>query len=143
MTEQIETFGVHLMVDGYEADPARLADFAALEAMLLEIPAKLKMHAISEPLVVEVGPLNPRDPGGISGVVLIAESHIGFHTFPARGFVTIDVYTCQPDLDCDHVTALLKEAFGIGSMDVHLVKRGTRYPSEDIHPAIDGIAALG
>jgi S-adenosylmethionine decarboxylase len=134
MSEQTETFGVHLMVDGYDADPARLADLGALEEMLHEIPAQLGMHTISEPLVVEVGPLNPRDPGGISGVVLIAESHIGFHTFPARGFVTIDVYTCQPDLDCDRVTALLKEKFLIGNMDVHLVKRGTRYPSEDIHP---------
>lgn len=69
----------------------RLNDAVALRRMLEEVPASLGMHAISEPVVVEVGPKNRKDPGGLSGFTLIAESHISFHTFPERGFVTIDV----------------------------------------------------
>lgn len=135
MSGPTETFGVHLMYDGYEGDPRKLADLDGLRALLSDMPAALGMHTISDPLVVEVGPLNPKDPGGISGVVLIAESHIGFHTFPARGFVTADVYTCQGEMDRDRVVALLGEAFGTRSAEVHIQKRGLRYPSENIHPA--------
>ena len=69
------------------------------------------MHAINEPVVVEVGPKNRKDPGGLSGFVMIAESHISFHTFPKRGFVTIDVYTCQNELDTDKLTREFTDFF--------------------------------
>lgn len=132
MTSATETFGIHLMVDGYGADPALLADIDRLEGLLERLPQELGMHAIAAPLVVEVGPKNRKDPGGLSGFVLIAESHISFHTFPSRGFVTMDVYTCQPDLECGAVAARLSRAFGLGSADVFVQPRGVRYPSEDL-----------
>jgi len=42
---------------------------------------------------------------------MIAESHISFHTFPKRGFVTIDVYTCQNELDTDKLTREFTDFF--------------------------------
>jgi S-adenosylmethionine decarboxylase len=127
-----EQFGVHLMFDGYGASPAQLANREMLRSMLLDIPRQLGMHTICEPCVVEVGPMNRKDPGGLSGFVMIAESHISFHTFPARGFVTADVYTCQNDLDCQRVKQLLSSAFRVESADVVVVPRGTRYPSDNL-----------
>jgi len=44
-----------------------------------------------------------KDPGGWSGFVIIAESHISIHTFPARRFVSIDVYTCKNGLKKDFI----------------------------------------
>ncbi|MEL6207332.1 MAG: S-adenosylmethionine decarboxylase [Pseudomonadota bacterium] len=131
MTHETETFGLHLMLDGYEADPALLSDKRGLYRQLTLVPEALGMHRIAAPLVVEVGPLNRKDPGGLSGVALIAESHISVHTFPSRRFVTIDVYTCQNDMDCQAVTASLVAAFRIGSWDVHVQPRGLRYPTAD------------
>lgn len=125
-------FGVHLMLDGYGCDPVRLADRDGLEAILARLPQDLGMHPIAAPVVVEVGALNRKDPGGLSGFVMIAESHLSFHTFPARRFVSIDVYTCQDDLDCDAVAARLTAAFGITDADMHVQKRGLRYPAEDV-----------
>lgn len=127
-----EQFGVHLMLDGYGAAPHLLADAARLRSLLDRLPGDMGMHPISEPLVVEVGPKNRKDPGGLSGFVLIAESHISFHTFPSRGFVTIDVYTCQNDLDIAGVTDILKAAFAIAEADVHVQQRGLRYPSQNL-----------
>lgn len=127
-----ETFGVHLMLDGYGADPAFLRDKAALSALLRTLPEQLTMHAIAPPVVVEVGPKNRKDPGGVSGFVMIAESHISFHTFPNRRFVTLDVYTCQNDLDVAAVTDALVAAFGITAQEVHVQPRGTRYPAADL-----------
>ena len=125
-------FGVHLMIDGYGCDAARLADREGLAALLEGLPAALGMHPIAPPVVVEVGAQNRKDPGGLSGFVMIAESHLSFHTFPARRFISIDVYTCQDDLDCEGVAARLGEAFGITDADVHVQRRGLRYPAEDL-----------
>ena len=132
MTAVTETFGLHLMVDGYGADTERLADIAALTALLEELPAKLGMHAIATPQVLEVGPKNRKDPGGVSGFVLIAESHLSFHTFPSRRFVTLDVYTCQNSLDADRIVALMQDHFRFDSHDQFLQRRGLRYPSADL-----------
>ena len=128
----IEQFGVHFMLDGYGASSGVLKDPVALKLMLENIPRSLGMHAICDPVVVEVGPKNRKDPGGLSGFVLIAESHISFHTFPNRGFVTIDVYTCQNDLDIEQLTATFTGAFGITSSDVYVQERGKRYPANNV-----------
>lgn len=132
-TNLTEQFGVHFMLDGYGASEATLKDKDILTKMLHNIPKAMGMHVINEPVVVEVGPKNRKDPGGISGFVMIAESHISFHTFPARGFVTIDVYTCQNNLDTDKLQREFTDAFMLESSDVHIQKRGVRYPAENIY----------
>ena len=126
-----EQFGIHVMMDGYAADPVLLLDSVYLKSLLYDLPVKLGMHRICEPQVVTVGPLNPKDSGGISGFVMIAESHISFHTFPNRGFVTIDLYTCQANMDPQIIVSLLKSAFRLTDVDVFVQKRGLRYPSAD------------
>jgi len=128
----VETFGVHIMLDGYDADGALMRDEAALAELLHTLPAEMGMHAICEPLVVTVGPNCVKDPGGLSGFVMIAESHISFHTFPARKFVTIDLYTCRMGTNVQDVVARLCAAFGMTDVDVHVQRRGLRYPADDI-----------
>ena len=132
-TVGIEQFGVHFMMDGYGASEETLKNEEALTKMLRDIPTSMGMHIINEPVVVCVGPKNRKDPGGLSGFVMIAESHISFHTFPARGFVTIDVYTCQNNLDTEKLKREFTEAFKIESSDIHIQKRGTRYPAQNIY----------
>ena len=128
-----EQFGTHLMVDGYGAPKHLLKDATTLTAMLIDIPLQMGMHTISEPVVVEVGPKNRKDPGGLSGFILIAESHISFHTFPERGFVTIDVYTCQNVLNAEKLITLFHDAFQLQELDSYIQKRGIKYPTENIH----------
>lgn len=126
-------FGVHFMLDGYDCPAETLQDKEKLTQLLAALPKSMGMHTINEPVVVEVGPKNKKDPGGLSGFVMIAESHISFHTFPNRGFVTIDVYTCQNDLDTTKLTEEFTKTFGIKKVDTHVLKRGTRYPTENIY----------
>lgn len=126
-------FGVHMLFDGYNCDPEKLANKKFLTELLHELPEALKMHALLEPTVLEVGELNEKDPGGISGFVLIAESHISFHTFPKRGFVTADIYTCQDELDTKTAVNYLKKAFGTDDADISVTDRGVRYPANNIH----------
>ncbi|MGB1009153.1 MAG: S-adenosylmethionine decarboxylase [Thiolinea sp.] len=129
---QTMQFGVHLMVDGYYANSAAMTDKEVLRTLLETLPAEMGMHTICEPVVKEVGANCKKDPGGLSGIVMIAESHISFHTFPARGFVTIDLYTCQNDLDVEATSKRLVEAFGIVEADIYVQERGMRYPTENL-----------
>lgn len=131
--QNVQQFGLHLMIDGYSAPTENLNNKELLLELLHTIPKEMGMYTICEPVTVEVGPNNKKDPGGMSGFVMIAESHISFHTFPNRGFVTIDVYTCQNDLDTNKFVGLCKEAFKFADEDVYIQKRGLRYPSEDLN----------
>lgn len=129
----VEKFGVHLMFDGYQIKKELLDDIDHLKSLLSSLPREMKMNVIAEPMLVKVGPQNSKDPGGISGFVMIAESHISFHTFPNRGFVTADIYTCQNDLDTKKFVDLLSKAFKTTEYDLQIVDRGVRYASKDIY----------
>ena len=132
MSFQTEQFGIHIMIDGYNAPRQLLANRAYLWTLLEDLPKLIGMHSIAEPQLVEVGELNPKDPGGLSGFVMIAESHISFHTFPARGFVTMDLYTCQSGIDHESVIGLLKSSFALKDADVFVQERGMRYPAHNL-----------
>ncbi len=138
-------FGVHLTIDGYGGDPARLADREFIQDWLDHLPAAIGMHKIADPLLVEVGELSDKDPGGLSGFVLIAESHISIHTFPQRGFLSADVYTCQNRIEVERVLAHFREAFRLAEIETHLIRRGTQYPRHNIygpHAAAEPAPAL-
>ena len=126
-------FGVHLTLDGYGGSQQLLADREHVETCLSELPERLGMHKIIEPSVMELGQLSPKDPDGVSGFVMIAESHISIHTFPLRGFVSADVYTCQNSLDIERICQYFADAFGLQDLEINVVKRGTRYPQRNIY----------
>ena len=112
--------------DGVAARPARFPYPQSSTTLPLD------MHPISEPVIVSVGPNNRKDPGGLSGFVLIAESHISIHTFPRRGFVTADVYSCQDDLDCARLEHAFATTLGATSCETFEVVRERHYPAADI-----------
>ena len=130
-----EPFGVHIMIDGYDARGPLMQDERALGAILRDLPGEMGMHPICAPVVVSVGPNCHKDPGGLSGFVMIAESHISFHTFPARRFVTMDLYTCQAGIDRAAAVRRLVTAFGLTEYDAHVQDRGLRYPAANFEDA--------
>ena len=86
--------GLHLTADlyGCQCDPALLTDEALLTAFC--------RRAIGESGLTVVGEqFHSFDPGGVTGVVLLAESHLAFHTWPELGGVTLDVYVCNFSTD--------------------------------------------
>lgn len=128
------TFGMHLMLDAYESDPVRLDDMKLVFKFLDTAPEVVGMHKISSPIVVNADEsAKGKDPGGITGFVLIAESHISIHTFPKRGFFTLDVYSCNNFEDqVDKLMAYIKETFGYGEHELQIVRRGLKYPVKNI-----------
>ena len=126
-------FGEHLTIDGYGGDYDKLNDKEAVMKTLQELPAKLGMHLLSE-AVVSAAPNNGiKGPGGWSGLVVNAESHIAVHTFPKRGFVSADIYTCRSGLDQAFVINYFKEIFGLKDVETNFILRGTKYPAENVY----------
>lgn len=79
--------GLHLLAEYRGVDPALLDDAAALEAALVEA-------AITAGARVLDRRFHRFEGGGVSGVLLLAESHVSIHTWPALGRAAVDVYTC-------------------------------------------------
>lgn len=120
-------FGTHLTLDGYGADRQALNNMDLVFTALNDLPELLAMQKIITPYVIRFDGNDKKDAGGYSGFVMIAESHISIHTFPEKGFVTIDVYTCQGDLDTKTCAAFFGKLFTVKSWEQHVIKRGRKY----------------
>ena len=121
-------FGPHLMLDGYGCPKTKLEDLDLVYRILDELPKKIGMTRIMPPYVFKYSGLKPED-WGISGFVLIAESHISIHTFPEKSFVSVDIFSCK-HFDVDFSALYLKEAFGMEKVETNLLDRGTEFPKE-------------
>lgn len=125
-------FGEHLTLDGYGGSYEKLNDRELVLSCLLELPEKLGMHPLAEPVVYAAADNQLKDPGGWSGFVVIAESHISIHTFPKRRFVSIDAYTCKNGMDTGIAIEYFKEKFDLDETETNLVIRGKKYPQENL-----------
>ncbi|OGK16017.1 hypothetical protein A2690_01005 [Candidatus Roizmanbacteria bacterium RIFCSPHIGHO2_01_FULL_39_12b] len=127
----IELFGLHLMFDGYNCDPGKLDDREYVFNVIDGLREHIGMTELTKPVVVKALGNDHHDPGGLSGFVIIKESHISVHTFVKRKFVTADVYSCK-QFDTNSVTNYLKKAFATEDADIFIQKRGLRYPKENL-----------
>lgn len=127
-----EHFGEHLTIDGYQGDKDLLNDKDLILGFIHELLSVLDMHALIEPQIVLAPDNNIKDPGGWSAFVIIAESHISIHTFPLRGFVSADVYTCRNGLDQQKIEQLFKDKFKLQELETNFVIRGKNYPENNI-----------
>lgn len=120
------------MIDGYGGTYEKLNDKTLVLRCLQGLPEKLGMKKLTEPEVYFAKGNDMKDPGGWSGFVVIEESHISIHTFPARGFVSIDAYTCTNDLDTVFIVNYFKAAFELVEVEENFVERGKKYPVNNL-----------
>jgi len=121
-------FGPHLMLDGYGCDKGKLQDLNLIYRILDELPARIGMTKIMPPYVFKYSGVKPED-WGLSGFVLIAESHISIHTFPEKNFVSVDIFSCKA-FDSEFASAYFKGAFEMAKVEMTLLDRGTEFPKE-------------
>ncbi len=118
-------FGPHLIIDGSHCDTRKLADRILVEQVMNEYPSAIGMTKIGGPYMFEYQAPDPAY-SGVSGIVVIAESHIAIHTFPELDYFTLDIFSCK---NFDHEVAIeyIKEAFDVKEMDRMLVQRGLSF----------------
>lgn len=116
---------MHLIIDGYGGDVDKMWDQELVRNFLIDYPSTLGMTRITEPKVLDYnGP--KEDDAGVSGFVIIAESHISIHTFPLRNYVNIDIFSCK---SFDNHLALddAKQLFGLTEVKTWLLDRGLEW----------------
>jgi S-adenosylmethionine decarboxylase len=116
---------MHLIIDGYGGDVSKMWDQELVRKFLIDYPTSLGMTRITEPKVLEyIGP--KADDVGVSGFVIIAESHISIHTFPLRNYVNIDIFSCK---SFDNYMALhdVKQMFSLSEVKTWLLDRGLEW----------------
>ncbi len=121
-------FGQHLMLDGYGCPYDTLTDLDRIYEFLNQCPDLIHMTKIMPPYAFKYSGKVPQD-WGLSGFVLIAESHISIHTFPEKGYLSIDVFSCK-DFDVQTAVDFATKVFGITSQEVKIVDRGLEFPRD-------------
>jgi S-adenosylmethionine decarboxylase len=123
--------GLHLTADlhGCAARRPAMTELDALRALCLRAVEAAGLRAVGELFHrFEPLPVHGDAPVGITGVVLLAESHLTVHTWPEIGAVTLDVYVCNIDADNSQRahTALdaLIAAFAPDEVERHSLQRG-------------------
>lgn len=112
----MNTLGRHLVAELYGCDLAMLDDAAAVED-------SLRAAALRVGATILAGAFHRFSPAGVSGTLLIAESHLSIHTWPVQRYVAADIFTCG-GLDPRPGFELLAERFGAASTRIQEIVRG-------------------
>ena len=125
---------MHLLVDGYGGDVEKMKEEEAVYRFLDTYPSEIGMTKIIEPQVTTYK--GPEDPDwGVSGFVMIAESHISIHTFPERSYVNIDVFSCK-DFDDEKALEKIKKVFSLDQVKVWVLGRGLDFSRPDFQEPV-------
>jgi S-adenosylmethionine decarboxylase len=128
MTKQTYGYGPHLMLDLNGCNPAILDDLDACFTLLNELPEKISMTKITQPYLFRYSGLMPEH-GGITGVTIIAESHISLHTYPRKRYAFVDLFSCKP-FDVQGARDYIVHFFESKSPVVYLQERGAAFPTD-------------
>ena len=117
----MKMLGRHLIVEFVDCNHQMLDNLAALEQHMKE-----SVRRAGATIVESV--FHRYNPQGVSGVVVIAESHISIHTWPEYGYAAVDFFTCGDTVDPYKAHDYMKQALSAQSSSIQELRRGI--PSE-------------
>ena len=112
----MSALGRHLLAEFTGCDAAPLADLERVTSAMLQA-------AEASGATIVTHSFHHFSPHGVSGAVIIAESHLAIHTWPEHGFAAVDFFSCG-DVNMDRGLALLKAAFGAAAETRLVIERG-------------------
>ena len=118
MTGSTSSYGHHYLIDFHGCDPEVIGAVKPTEEAMLSAAIRCGSTIIEHHFHQFL-------PHGVSGIILIAESHFSLHTWPETGFVAVDVFTSGDVMKPEVAIDMLEQAFGADRLDVKMVVRGT------------------
>ena len=112
-----KVLGTQLIVELYGCDPETLTNRDYVEKALQEAAVKSHAHAIGSFF-------HQFQPHGVSGVIIIEESHYTIHTWPEDGYAAVDLFYCSDEVDVEKALDVLEEYFKPEKMTLFELKRG-------------------
>src|SRR2546426_6345138 len=122
-------FGPHLTLVLSDCNPSKLFDLSFVYGLLDELPDVIAMHKITAPYAFIYRPHDNPEEWGISGFVIIAESHISIHTFPDRNAAFVDIFSCK-QFDLHKAVDYIVAKLDAHKADKKLSGRGKEYPRQ-------------
>jgi S-adenosylmethionine decarboxylase len=120
--KKMDYLGNHLLVELYECDTRKLNDLGRLEMVLG------KAVRISGATALKTS-FHQFAPQGVSGVIIIAESHFTIHTWPEYGYAALDIFTCGQTIDSQKALDYIEKELDVKTVSVTEMKRGNiRFP---------------
>ncbi len=113
-------FGQHLMLD---CEAKTLLSKEWTEEFLLGLAKTIGMTVIAGPVTIGYKGGQGFDKGGVSSVLIVAESHISIHSFPNYEFATVDIYSCK-EFDTTAIKKHVVKEIGTNKIEVQQVSRG-------------------
>lgn len=122
----MDALGKHLLLELKNCNRELLSDLAFLKDALLSAAMEAGATIIEESF-------HPFDPyGGVSGMVIIAESHLSIHTWPEFGYAAVDIFICGNSLHPERAVELLVDRLQARNPSVLELKRGIFDSSEEL-----------
>ncbi len=116
--------GKHLIADLYQVPVNKFTDAKLVEEFLLQTSVRVGATIVEDPHLVSLPNLQDSFPAGITGFLLLGESHISIHTWPEHAYVSLDVYSCT-EFDSDSLTSYVHEYWEPkGKASITVIKRG-------------------
>lgn len=113
----MEALGKHILAEFYNCSHSAINDEAGIEELFLKAAKDAGATIIS-------WDFHKFSPHGVSGVVVIAESHLTIHTWPEFGYCAVDVFTCGDKIDNKLCLEMLKKGLGAKNTSVVEMNRG-------------------
>lgn len=113
----MKALGRQILVEFYDCDVNAINDVDFVERVLLDGTKNAKATVISHNF-------HKFSPHGVSGTVVIAESHVAIHTWPEYGYAAVDIFTCGETIDPWVIQEHLKENFKSSNVSSMELKRG-------------------
>lgn len=114
---KIEQLGRHILVEFYNCDKEILNDHQLIEK-------HMKQAAIEAKATIVQSVFHLFNPWGVSGVVVISESHLTIHTWPEYGYAAVDLFTCGDEVNPWDAFNYLSEKLVAGHYETMEVPRG-------------------
>jgi len=113
----LNALGKQLLLELKGCDKEVLNDLSFLKTALLAAASECGATALGDSF-------HQFNPQGVSGVVVIAESHLFIHTWPEYGYAAVDIFTCGNSVQPERAAELLIERLGASNHSIIEMKRG-------------------
>ena len=113
----MNALGRHLLIELFDCDPDVINNLEAVKGALVEAARR------AQATIVDVV-FHEFNPFGISGVVVIAESHLSIHTWPEYRYAAVDIFSCGDVLQPEVAASYLVEQFAAERTSIVEMQRG-------------------
>jgi S-adenosylmethionine decarboxylase len=113
----LNALGKHLLLELKDCNEEVLNDLDFLRSTLVTVANDCGATVLGESF-------HPFNPHGVSGVVIIAESHLSVHTWPEYGYAAVDIFTCGDTVQSEKAAEMLIEKLGARNHSLIEIQRG-------------------